>query len=61
LLNSQNTAPILVSEVSSFQQTNNMSWTTATQAGAVSFQIIQPPSIEPGVEGWKGKLIAFYA
>ena len=61
LLNSQNTAPILVTEVSSFQQTNNMSWTTATQAGAVSFQIVQPSSPEPGTKGWKGKLIAFYA
>jgi hypothetical protein len=61
LLNSQNTAPILVSEVSSFQQTNNMSWTTATQAGVVSFQIIQPSNIEPGTEGWKGKVVAFYA
>ena len=57
LLNNQTVAPLLVSEVSSGQQTNAMTWTTAAAAGAISVELQAASTCERGTRGWDGRII----
>ncbi len=54
-----NTLPYLYTEVSTNRQTNNHSWTGATPAAGISIDLQQPPYMEDGANGWKGKVIIF--
>jgi hypothetical protein len=60
LVNNQTVGPIMVSEVSSAQQSNAMSHTTATALAGVSFEIAQSIAGENGDTGWAGKVIRIY-
>jgi hypothetical protein len=52
-----NTIPYLYTEVSLNRQTNNLTWTTATQAAGISVDIDQVATMRDGVEGWDGKVV----
>lgn len=60
IVNSQTTAPQLVSQVSSAQQANTQTHTTASAVAGISVEITKSTSGKNGSNGWNGKVVRIY-